>query len=191
MTSYTPRTNHAQSRITISQRTAKYSAVRRYAKKSALNTPQSATVLFFNISEVSRWRTYDVECCFARHFRLLQPEFLGCAKLKDSARGDVTHTTSHAGGRSLRPGRSPTAHALLQPSVKFCASRTALRILTLFAIVFDQWTKLFERPIYHGHRDPVPLIWRVLCRRRPVVSIEQTRLQKGVVSLRGVGSGGY
>ena len=36
--------------------------VRRYAKKSALNTPQSATVLFFNISEVSRWRTYDVDC---------------------------------------------------------------------------------------------------------------------------------
>ena len=26
-----------------------------------------------------------------RHFRLLQPEFLGCAKLKGSARGDVTH----------------------------------------------------------------------------------------------------
>ena len=34
-------------------------------KKITLNMQQSATVLFFNISEVSRWRTYDVECCFA------------------------------------------------------------------------------------------------------------------------------
>ena len=30
-----------------------------------------------------------------RHFRLLQSEFLGCMKLKDSAQGDVTHMTSH------------------------------------------------------------------------------------------------
>ena len=34
-------------------------------------------------------------------------------------------------------------------------------IITLFAIVFNQWTKLFEHPIYHEHWDPVPLIWRV------------------------------
>ena len=64
-----------------------------------------------------------------RHFRLLQPEFLGCAKLKDSARGDVTHT-SHAGGRSLWPG-GPNCACVLQPSVKFFASRTVLRTAVL------------------------------------------------------------
>ena len=37
------------------------------------------------------------------HFRLLQCEFLGCMKLKDSAQGNVTHMTSH------RKFVSPTA----------------------------------------------------------------------------------
>ena len=55
-------------------------------------------------------------CC------LLQPEFLGCANLQDSARGDVTPTTSHAGGWSW-PGWSrlcmrvqPRVHVLRQPN---------------------------------------------------------------------------
>ena len=32
-------------------------------------------------------------------------------------------------------------------------------LLTLFATAFGQSTKLFERPIYHEHRDSMPLIW--------------------------------
>ena len=38
-----------------------------------------------------------------RRFCLLQPEFLGCAKLKQAARGDVTCTMSYASGRDLSP----------------------------------------------------------------------------------------
>ena len=59
---------------------------------------------------------------FLRRCCLLQPEFLGCADLQDSARGDVTPTTSHAGGWSW-PGWSrllrrvvPRVHVLRQPN---------------------------------------------------------------------------
>ena len=56
-------------------------------------------------------------------------------------------------------------------------------VITLFAIVFDQWTKLFERPMYHGHREPMPLIWRVFNSCQFLLSNRflQTRLQKGLV----------
>ena len=39
-----------------------------------------------------------------RRFCLLQPGFLGCAKLKQAALGDVTHVASYASGRDLSPG---------------------------------------------------------------------------------------
>ena len=39
-----------------------------------------------------------------RRFCLLQPGFLGCAKLKQAAVGDVTHVASYASGRDLSPG---------------------------------------------------------------------------------------
>ena len=34
-------------------------------------------------------------------------------------------------------------------------------VLTLFAIAFNPSTKLFKRPIYHEHRDSMPLTWWV------------------------------
>ena len=52
-------------------------------------------------------------------------------------------------------------------------------IVTLFAIAFGQWTKLFECPMYHGHQESVPFIWRVF---KCFLSINQIRLQKGVVA---------
>ena len=39
-----------------------------------------------------------------RRFCLLQPGFLGCAKLKQAAWGDVTHVASYASRRNLSPG---------------------------------------------------------------------------------------
>ena len=59
-----------------------------------------------------------------RRFYHLQPGFLGCAKLKQAARGDVTYWTSV--GRTYRP-EVPDCACVLQPIVKFCAIRTPLR----------------------------------------------------------------
>ena len=53
--------------------------------------------------------------------RCFKPGFLGYAKLKQAARGDVTHTPV---GWTYRP-KVPDCARALQPIVKFCASRTA------------------------------------------------------------------
>ena len=84
--------------------------VRQYAKKSALNTPQSATVLFFNISEVSRWRTHYVECCFAP----LSPPAAWIFSLRETerfcARWRHTHDVT-CWWAELMAREVPTAHA--------------------------------------------------------------------------------
>ena len=51
-------------------------------------------------------------------------------------------------------------------------------MVTLFAIGFDQWTTLFERPMYHGHRGAGALHMASV---QMFLSIDQIRLQKGVV----------
>ena len=62
-------------------------------------------------------------------FCLLQPGILGCAKLKQAARGDVTHVASYASGRDLSPGGAQ----LRMRAVAYCKilrqPNTALKLM--------------------------------------------------------------
>ena len=53
-----------------------------------------------------------------RHFRLLQSEFLGCMKLKDSAQGDVTHDVPPQVCKSHRSQNHPNFHQRVKTALQ-------------------------------------------------------------------------